>query len=182
MAAPDSATAWSCSPEPPLTPICPHYFSVFFERYSPGKDHDPSMIRSMEYRRTAPRLGVVSEIFGRDIEGARRARLVLADPDQRSLSDESEGVFRRWHPLSTIRPHVPARGGRKPKPVGAAGTRATPSPGGLIAARRRHHPRRNPCACPPPLNQLPWDVAKDGSSGINWSPSPLRSLGPGCSR
>ena len=110
MAAPASATAWSCSPEPPLTPICPHYFSVFFERYSPGKDHDPSMIRSMEYRRTAPRLGVVSEIFGRDIEGARRARLVLADPDQRSLSDESEGVFRRWHPLSTIRPHVPARG------------------------------------------------------------------------
>jgi hypothetical protein len=35
---------------------------------------------------------------------------------------------------------------------------------------------------PAPLNQLPWDVAKDGSSGINWSPSPLRSLGPGCSR
>src|ERR1035438_10497480 len=94
MAAPASATAWSCSPEPPLTPICPHYFSVFFERYSPGKDHDPSMIRSMEYRRTAPRLGVVSEIFGRDIEGARRARLVLADPDQRSLSDESD-IFDR---------------------------------------------------------------------------------------
>ena len=89
---------------------CPHYFSVFFERYSPGKDHDPSMIRSMNTEELPPRLGVVSEIFGRDIEGARRARLVLADPDQRSLSDESEGVFRRWHPLSTIRPHVPARG------------------------------------------------------------------------
>src|ERR1017187_9545451 len=52
------------------------------------------------------------------------------------------------------------RGGRKPKPVGAAGTRATPSPGGSIAARRRHHPPE-PLRMPAPLNQLPWEFAKD---------------------
>ena len=35
------------------------------------------------------------------------------------------------------------RAGRKPKPVGAAGTRAMPSPGGLTNARRKHSPRQN---------------------------------------
>ena len=53
------------------------------------------------------------------------------------------------------------RAGRRPKPVGAAGTRATPSPGGLTGARRRHHPPPEPLRLPPPLNQLPWEFAKD---------------------
>src|ERR1039457_7212752 len=41
------------------------------------------------------------------------------------------------------------RGGRKPKPVGAAGTRATPSPTASISGQRRQNPRRNHCECRP---------------------------------
>jgi hypothetical protein len=40
--------------------------------------------------------------------------------------------------------------GKEPKRVGAAGTRGTSSPGGLIDARRRHHPRQNRCVYPRP--------------------------------
>ncbi|MDQ6705239.1 MAG: hypothetical protein M3Z85_04635, partial [Acidobacteriota bacterium] len=45
--------------------------------------------------------------------------------------------------------HVRRRAGRRPKPVGAAGTRATPSPTGSISARRRHNPRQNRCGYRP---------------------------------
>src|ERR1017187_3991788 len=53
------------------------------------------------------------------------------------------------------------RASRRRKPVGAAGTQATPSPGGSTNARRRPNPRQNHCGYPPPLNQLPWGLAKD---------------------
>jgi hypothetical protein len=45
--------------------------------------------------------------------------------------------------------------------VGAAGTRATPSPTGSISGR--HTPNRPPegMRLPAPLNQLPWEFAKD---------------------
>ena len=40
------------------------------------------------------------------------------------------------------------RAGRRRKPVGAAGTRAMPLPGGLTNARRKPSPRRDHCGCP----------------------------------
>src|ERR1017187_3016648 len=62
-------------------------------------------------------------------------------------------------------------------------SRLAPPEPGLRHRRAAQTPSPpEPLRMPAPLNQLPWDVAKDGSSGINWSPSPLRSLGPGCSR
>ena len=60
--------------------------------------------------------------------------------------------------------------GRRRKRVGAAGTRATPSPGGLTSARRRAPQPPEPLRLPAPLNQLPWEFAKDqfGAQGADF--------------
>src|ERR1700693_4820504 len=63
--------------------------------------------------------------------------------------------------MSAGRPNAKHRAGRRLKPVGAAGTRGTASSGGSTNARHRPNPRQNPCGYPAPLNQLPWDFAKD---------------------
>ena len=67
-------------------------------------------------------------------------------------------------------PAARRRGVRRSRQAGVIGTPAIPSHGGLTSARRCT-PKRRTVAITPPLNQLPWDVAKDqfGPPGADFS-------------
>src|ERR1017187_3106007 len=70
------------------------------------------------------------------------------------------------------------RGGRKPKPVGAAGTRATPSPYRIDQRAAQTESPPEPLRMPAPLNQLPWDVIGIGAA-VTRRPLPHhRAYGP----
>jgi hypothetical protein len=79
--APAAATASSWLPLPPLTLIAPTTAPARFKGDSAGENHDAAVIRCVDAEELLSWLAVLGRFRRREIEGARRERLVHRDID-----------------------------------------------------------------------------------------------------
>ena len=61
--APASATAWSCSPDPPLTPMAPTTFPSLLSGNATGKNHDASIVGRMDAEELPAGLRMLAKSF-----------------------------------------------------------------------------------------------------------------------